>query len=129
MAGERAAAPETPEEQMRAAARGYLAFARAHPALFRLMFTSNLLDWSDPVLQEQARLGRRHLTEICAPAADFMGLDTEEERLALESLVWSQVHGQAHLTIDEKLPAAAPDCPQLRKPLDITALIFGARHG
>lgn len=127
MADERASAPDTPVEQLRAAARGYLAYARTHPGLFRLMFTSNLLDWTDTALKEQAGLGRRQLVEICAPAADFMGLKTDGERQALESLVWSQVHGQAHLMIDRKLPDSDPDCPQPDKPLDIASLIFGMR--
>src|SRR5690349_16003682 len=53
---ERAASSDSREEQLRAAARGYLAYAKAHPALFRLMFTSNLLDWNDAVLREKAGL-------------------------------------------------------------------------
>lgn len=127
IADARASAPDSPEEQMRAAGDGYLAYARAHPALFRLMFTSNLLDWSDPVLQEQAELGHMQLIEICAPAAEFMGLRTDAEQRALESLVWSQVHGRAHLTIDQKLPDGGPDCPQPGEPFDIASLIFGIR--
>ena len=129
MADERAASSDSPVEQMRAAARGYLAYAKAHPGLFRLMFTSNLLDWSDPVLREQAALGRRQLEEICAPAAEFMGLRTEAERAALESLVWSQVHGRAHLVIDQKLPDDDdPNRPRLQRPLDIAGLIFGVER-
>lgn len=127
MADERAAAADAPEEQMRAAARGYLGYARAHPALFRLMFTKSLLDWSDPVLQEQAGLGRLQLIDICAPAAQMMGLKDAAEQRALEGLVWSQVHGQAHLMIDQKLPDADdPDCPQPATHFDIAALIFGS---
>lgn len=126
IADERAASPDTRVEQLRAAACGYLAYARAHPGLFRLMFTSNLLDWTDPVLKEQAGLARRQLAEICEPAADFMGLKTDAERRALESLVWSQVHGQAHLIIDQKLPDTDDaDCPQPDRPLDLAGLIFG----
>lgn len=127
MAGERAAAADTPEEQMRAAARGYLAYARAHPALFRLMFTQNLLDWTDQALKEQAALGYAQLVEICAPAAKSMGFKDDTERRALEGLVWSQVHGQAHLVTDSKLPDIDdPDCPQPAGHFDIAALIFGS---
>jgi Tetracyclin repressor-like, C-terminal domain len=36
-----AIAPADPAEQLRAAARGYLAFATARPHLFRLMFTAS----------------------------------------------------------------------------------------
>lgn len=129
IADEQAASPGTQEEQLRASARGYLAYAKAHPGLFRLMFTSNLLDWEDGVLREKAGLARRQLTELCAPAADFMGLKTEAQRVALESLVWSQVHGQAHLVIDHKLPDADdPACPNPPGvPLDLATLIFGSK--
>ena len=44
------AAPGDPAEQLRAASRGYLNFARARPHLFRLMFTANRLDWDDPTI-------------------------------------------------------------------------------
>ncbi|UVC07745.1 TetR/AcrR family transcriptional regulator [Rhizobium sp. TH2] len=126
MAEERAQALPTPVEQIRAAFRGYLSYARQHPGLFRLMFTANLLDWTDEALREHARLGYRQLEEICAPAAAFMGLQSEAERRSLESLLWSQVHGHAHLVIDQKLPDAADaDCPFPGKPLDIAGLIFG----
>jgi AcrR family transcriptional regulator len=130
MAEERAQALPTPVEQVRAAFRGYLSYARQHPGLFRLMFTANLLDWTDEALREQSRLGYRQLEEICAPAADFMGLRSEAERRSLESLLWSQVHGHAHLVIDQKLPDDAnADCPFPDKPLDIAGLIFGVGRG
>ncbi|CAN7693619.1 TetR/AcrR family transcriptional regulator [Rhizobium sp. LjRoot254] len=130
MAEERAQALPTPVEQMRAAFRGYLSYARQHPGLFRLMFTANLLDWTDEALREQARLGYRQLEEICAPAADFMGLKSEAERRSLESLLWSQAHGHAHLVIDQKLTDNAnADCPFPDKPLDIAGLIFGVGRG
>ena len=130
MANERAVAPESPIEQMRAAARGYLAYARNYPGLFRLMFNKNMLDWTDQSLREAARLGYAQLEEICAPAAASMGLETPEERRSLESLVWSQIHGQAHLVIDRKLPdMEEPGCRSGGSPLDIAGLIFRAGAG
>jgi AcrR family transcriptional regulator len=127
MAEERQKAPDEPVEQMRAACRGYLNYARAHPALFRLMFTANLLDWTGHELTENGREAYRHLAEICAPAADMRGLKTEAERAALEHLVWSQIHGQAHLMIDRKLPDPdSADCPPVAVPLDIAMLLFPA---
>jgi len=129
MAEERAQALPTPIEQMRAAGRGYLAYARRHPGLFRLMFTANLLDWTDRVLQQQAELGYRQLEEICAPAADFLGLRTAAERRSLASLVWSEVHGRAHLIIDQNLPDADDAYRSFTdKPLDIVGLIFGVHR-
>jgi AcrR family transcriptional regulator len=130
MAEERARALPTPIEQLRASFRGYLSYARQHPGLFRLMFTANLLDWTDEALRGQAHLAYRQLEEVSAPAADFMGLKSNEERRALESLLWSQVHGHAHLIIDQKLPdEESVDCPFPDKPLDIAGLIFGLGRG
>lgn len=37
------------------------------------------------------------------PVAKRLNRDTPEDRAAVEQLVWSQVHGQAHLMIDGKL--------------------------
>ena len=125
MIEERQKSPAVPVEQMRAATRGYLGYARAHPALFRLMFTAGLLDWEDALLVEKARAAYDQLREICAPAADSRGLTTEAERTALEHLVWSQIHGQAHLMIDQKLPDPnGADCLSLPVPLDIAAIVF-----
>lgn len=95
--------------QLRGASRGYLAFATAQPHLFRLMFNANLLDWSDPRLGECGASARGVLTEICLPVARARGLDTVEGRAAVEHLVWSQIHGSAHLVIDGKVPLEEAD--------------------
>lgn len=117
--------PNDPKEQIRAAQRGYLSYARTHPALFRLMFNAGVLDWSDDQLTDRARAAYSQLREICAPVADFRGLKTEAERAALEQLVWSQVHGQAHLMIDQKLPdPQGAECPEVSEPLDLASLLF-----
>ncbi|MDB5525627.1 MAG: bacterial regulatory s, tetR family protein [Rhizobium sp.] len=122
---ERRSSSSDPAEQIRAASRGYLNYARAHPALFRLMFNAGLLDWSDDDLREKAGKAYDQLREICAPAADFRGLKTEAERASLEQLVWSQIHGQAHLMIDQKLPDPdGGECPPVCQPLDIAGLLF-----
>jgi AcrR family transcriptional regulator len=98
-----AAASDDPAEQLRAASRGYLAFATSHPHLFRLMFTASRLDWDDPAMAQPANAARAVLEEISAPVAKRMKLDTPEGRAAVEQLVWSQIHGHAHLMIDGKL--------------------------
>ncbi len=98
-----ATAPGDPAEQLRAASRGYLAFASTRPHLFRLMFTANRLDWDDPTLGPPANAAHAVLEEISLPVAKRMKLDTPEGRAAVEQLVWSQIHGHAHLMIDGKL--------------------------
>jgi AcrR family transcriptional regulator len=127
MATERRNAPPEPVEQMRAAVRGYLAHASARPQLFRLMFTSNLLDWSDPALIAASADGYQQLREICAPAADKLNLRSDADRTGLEHLVWSQVHGQAQLMIDNKLidHETGEPCPVPDHPIDLAGLLFG----
>lgn len=98
-----AQAPDVPAEQLRAASRGYLAFASSRPHLFRLMFTANRLDWEDPALAPPADAAHAVLKEVSLPVAKRMQMETPEGRAAVEQLVWSQIHGHAHLMIDGKL--------------------------
>lgn len=98
-----AQAPDDPAEQLRAASRGYLAFASTRPHLFRLMFTANRLDWDDPALGPPSHAAHAVLEEISLPVAKRLKRDTPEGRAAVEQLVWSQIHGHAHLMIDGKL--------------------------
>lgn len=107
MAAARQAALKEPAAQVRAAGDGYLNFARANPALFRLMFSESQLDWSDTVLKVAAEASFRHLVEITAPFADQLGLTTPEERQELERLVWANAHGFAHLYTDGKMQGVA----------------------
>jgi AcrR family transcriptional regulator len=109
MRSARSLADPEPVAQMRAAQVGYLAFSGKTPALFRLMFTATLLDWSDPNLPNAARPSRSQLSEVCAPAAQRHGLTNDAERLSLENMVWSQIHGRAHLMIENKFEDPACD--------------------
>ena len=126
MGDERRHAAPAPVDQMRAAVRGYLHYAGTHPQLFRLMFTSNLLDWADPALIAASAAGYQHLRDICAPAADRLNLTSDADRTGLEHLVWSQVHGQAQLMIDNKLidHETGEPCPAPDHPVDLAGLLF-----
>jgi AcrR family transcriptional regulator len=104
IAEEMARAPADGAEILRASFRGYLAFAKAHPNVLRLMFSSGRLDWA-------------------APELEHLGLKTDEEKRRLAGLIWSQIHGQAHLTIDHKLPE-----DDGMGSLDMATLIFGPAH-
>ncbi|MDY0871698.1 TetR-like C-terminal domain-containing protein [Dongia rigui] len=118
MATARRAAPADPAAQVRAAGDGYLAFARANPALFRLMFAASQLDWSDAALKDAATASFQQLTDITAPFADQLGLKSDADRAALQRLIWSNAHGFAHLYIDGKMPAdaKAPDLARFLAP-------------
>ena len=125
MRGAMLAAQPAPAPQMRAALQGYLDFAAGHPHLFRLMFNANLLDWSDEALGQAGDRALAVLGEICRPVAIRRNLDTPEGRASVEQLVWSQIHGHAHLLIDDKLPlngASASIMPPGL--LDITGILL-----
>jgi AcrR family transcriptional regulator len=124
MALERAGSEASPAEQMRAAGRGYLAFARQHPALFRLMFSSAEIDWTNPDLHRAAGLSRRHLTEIARPAAEAVGAVSAAEITEIENLVWASVHGYAVLAIDGHLGGA--ECAAPAPMPDIARFLFAS---
>jgi AcrR family transcriptional regulator len=124
------AEPTDPMAHMRAAEQAYLGFARAHPTLFRLMFSAGLLDWTDTALQQSAGEARKRLSELCSPAAAYRGLDDPAARLALEHLVWSTVHGRAHLAIDGKVDTDPNESDALRTAgCDLAALLFAPPAG
>lgn len=120
LAQEIARSPQDGAEMLRAACRGYLAFAKAHSNVLRLMFSSGRLDWGAPELCAAADAAWAQLLELSAPAAEHLGLRTDAERQRLAGLIWSQIHGQAHLTIDHKIPD-----DQGVGSLDMAMLIFG----
>lgn len=115
-------APKDGAAMLRASRRGYLAFAKAHPNVLRLMFSSGLLDWTQQELCAAADAAWIQLLELSAPAAEHLGLTTKDQRQRLAGLVWSQIHGEAHLMIDDKLPGDDGSGGAL----DMATLIFGA---
>lgn len=113
----RAAAPADPASQVTAAGEGYLRFATANPGLFRLMFSADRLDWTDPDLKQAARPSRDQLSAVSAPAAERAGLADPADKLRVEHLVWAAAHGQAHLALEGKIGADA-------RPLDIGRILI-----
>jgi AcrR family transcriptional regulator len=110
MRSERDAAAKSPQEQLQAAAMGYAKFATQNPGLFRLMFSSALLDASDPVMRHHASAAFSQLGAISAPVAAFLGLDAEAEKAEIQKLVWSVAHGYAHLYIEGQMRLFNPEC-------------------
>ena len=95
-AHEAAAAPGQPDRLV-AAGLGYIAFATAHPTLFRLMFASTRPDFTAPALQEAARAAYQHLLDH---VAELRGVpDPREDPSALTdaTAAWAIVHGLADL--------------------------------
>jgi AcrR family transcriptional regulator len=91
------AAPAQPAEQLVAAGLGYIDFALAHPALFRLMFASERPDFAAPPLRETARAAYQRLLDNVArvrgtpPEGDPAGM-------ADVTAAWAIVHGLADLS-------------------------------
>lgn len=92
---------ESREARLHAAARSYVRFAAAHPALFLLMFRGERLDMAQPALREAADALLAVLAGTPDAAAPPAVLSEDK---ALEMiLAWSQVHGLAMLLIDGRL--------------------------
>ncbi len=91
MRDHRDAAPSDPVARLRAICAGYLEFARRHGGLFHIMFGCPDVDMSDSALQAAADSAYRVLRDGCLPLSDGV------PDLALETAVWSLVHGYASL--------------------------------
>jgi AcrR family transcriptional regulator len=105
LAGAEAAGPEPAARQV-ALARGYLAFARAHPGLLQLMLRSERLDWSTPALSEAAAAA----FALLSPGVSQAGGDRElsafqDVVLAIGRL--AVIHGLATLLADGRVQAMA----------------------
>jgi AcrR family transcriptional regulator len=88
-------------DRLDAIGRGYVAFAKAHPALFLMMFRSERLDMTRPKLRAAARAGLEVLASALRPTGSPPGED--ELTLAQAGRVaraWSIVHGFSMLLID-----------------------------
>ncbi len=98
-----ATAGDDPRQRLRAMGRGYIAFARAHPGLFTLMFRSEKLDSSRPALKDAIVASRQALRDAVVSAA---GARTDMPPLAIAArsvAAWSLVHGYTMLMLEGRL--------------------------
>lgn len=79
---------------------GYIAFARAHPALFRLMFGSDRPDFQAPELHEAAEAAFRQLEAANAAVAAALGKPLDQSTV---EATWAVVHGLADLLAGGRL--------------------------
>ena len=97
-----AAAPAQAEARLTAIGLGYIDFAQANPALFKLMFGSDRPAADDTFLRERAGEAFQTLVDAIAAVRDAPPLDS---RAGIEHLsAWSIVHGLAHLLIERRMP-------------------------
>jgi AcrR family transcriptional regulator len=115
------AATDAPTRQ-KAAMLGYVAFARAHPQLFALMFSPLYYDYTDPAFHAAGQQSYAILAGISK------GLDWDKagepgaDRRA-EMMLWSIVHGYATLLLGGHFHAG----PMSDRHFDITDImpVFG----
>jgi AcrR family transcriptional regulator len=87
-----------PVVRLTRAAERYIAFAESSPALFRLMFSKELVDLSrHPAAQAAASASFEHLVAIVS------ALTSPETVADLSLVAWSLVHGYATLCIETGL--------------------------
>ena len=90
-----AEAPDNPREKLIASGLGYIAFARARPTLFRLMFGSQRTDYGDPTLRSAADAAFFHLMANVQHAGGDGAADV--------AAVWSMAHGLADLLVSGRM--------------------------
>jgi AcrR family transcriptional regulator len=88
-----------------ARARAYLAYARAHPAMYLLMFRTERLDMTRPALREAANAA---FAGIAGAIGSIRGEAVPAQTLSLDQAAeivraWSLVHGYTMLLIDGRL--------------------------
>lgn len=103
-AAQQAAAAQTApsiREMQSATAKAYVAFAQAHPALFRLMFSRFLYASSSEDLKAAAASAFQLLLQASAQQA---GVAPDSEEAMMTAVAnWSMVHGLSHLLLDGQL--------------------------
>lgn len=105
MQAEQEKAHRAPGAQLAAAGRGYVNFALAHPAHFRLMFRPELCEGAPPSVAGAAAYG---LLVDAVAAAQKGGEAPPQDSETLVALCWSAVHGLASLFLDGPMAAADP---------------------
>lgn len=85
----------TPVDRLRRAALAYIAFAQSRPALFRLMFASELVD---PALHPKVQAGPG--TALAIVGGVVAGMADPAEAADLTLAAWALVHGYALLCIE-----------------------------
>lgn len=109
MERELAATPSPARARLRALTRGYLAFARVEPGLFRAAFVTTGLAETDA--EEAAGTEGRTAYRLLSEALDDLAAVGDlppEHRPDAEYFVWSTVHGMAVLLTDGPLRGLLP---------------------
>jgi AcrR family transcriptional regulator len=120
---------DPPAARMAAIGRGYVAFARAHPGLFLLMFRSERLDPSRPALRAAIDTSSRVLSgAVGAARGETLQAALTLPQAAGIAAAWSLVHGFAMLLLDGRLkPLLARLPPGTDADALLSAILTGPR--
>jgi AcrR family transcriptional regulator len=100
MAAEAKRAKPDPAARLVAQGVGYMAFAAAHPMLFRLMFYRETERFQTPELAEAARAARAmHFAAIEAA----LPLAPRETKVRMSDFAWATVHGFITLLLERQI--------------------------
>ena len=98
-------------ERFKASGLAYVGFALAHPALFRLMFSSPQIHHTDPELAEASAPA---FVALLTAAAEQSGLALDDPHTLVNATqAWATVHGLSQLILDGRLQALTPSTDQL----------------
>jgi AcrR family transcriptional regulator len=108
-----AATGRSPVEAGLARGRAYIEFARAHPAMYQLMFSAERLDMTNPVLRQAADASFSGLVATINENRNetIAGTALTLDQAADIARVWSLVHGFAMLLIDGRLQGILKHLP------------------
>lgn len=115
------AAGADPEARMAAMGTAYVAFARAHPGLFTLMFRSERLDMTRHSLKQAADAARQALRDAVLRRAG--ATLTPAQIAARAAAYWSLVHGFAVLLLDGRLDGLRNAMPDQRPETLLAAML------
>jgi AcrR family transcriptional regulator len=115
------AAEQGEDDKIIGAALGYIAFAQAHPALFRLIFSSARPDYTNPELDSAAPQSFLHLTDLLEARTGLCAFENQDAMTDALG-VWSLAHGLADLLTGGRMKPLQAMPPEARKQVIIGLL-------
>jgi AcrR family transcriptional regulator len=115
-----------PAARLAATGRGYIGFARANPAHFRLMFRTDLIDRDDPAWRHSAKDAFDVLEQAMVAAVPGMDQRARRARLAL---AWAAVHGFSTLRAEGVGELWQPQVAEDMVALVVAACVGGGARG
>jgi len=115
-----AQADDEPRARLAASSLGYVDFAMAHPALFRLIFSSGRPDFDNPELCDAASAA---FDLLVRNISDVRGADPYQDAQVMNDLMgaWAIAHGLADLLMSGRLKPLLdlPEAEREKRLLDI----------